>query len=91
MCGNAKGWEPQKFRDNVLCVVAINSAQVVAIYSLAGQLDTFYYSYFCLTSMPAVLVGAAAGRWASERIDAQQFKTVLLVMCIGLAVKLLLE
>ena len=90
MYGNAKGWEPSRFRDNVLCVVAVNSAQVVAIYSLAGDLNTFYYPYFCLTSMPGVLIGVAAGRWASERIDAKQFKTVLLVMCSGLAAKLLL-
>ena len=87
--GTAKNWEPTTFRDNVLAVVAINSASVVAIDLFAGKLDDFYYPYFCLTSLPGVLVGIAAGQWASERIDRQTFKQLILLMCSGLSVKLL--
>lgn len=94
VCGKAKHWEPQQFRNNILCIVAINSAEVVLINSVIKpeivQLS-FDYSYLCLLSLPGVLVGLALGRWALERINPQQFKQLLLMMCSGLAVRLLLS
>ena len=77
-------------------MVALNSLCVVAFDFFAespagthGVLGDFYYSYFCLTSLPAVLVGVAAGQWASERIDQMAFKRIVLLMCLGLGVQLL--
>ena len=88
--GNAKGWDPRQFRDNVLTVVALNSALVVALDYFNGALGSFYYSYFCITSLPGVLVGVVLGQAASERIDPVLFKNVVLVMCLGLGLQLLL-
>lgn len=87
--GDAKGWSPAQFRNNVLAVVCLNSALVVAIDAAQGSLDDFYYSYFCLTSLPGVLLGVVAGQYASERIDPILFKNVVLVMCLGLGIQLL--
>jgi len=88
--GNLREWSPQKFRDNVLAVVALNSLFVVAIDFLQETyLFNFYYSYFCLTSLPVVLLGVAAGQFASKRIDPAGFKRVVLLMCLGLGVQLL--
>ncbi|VEU39867.1 unnamed protein product [Pseudo-nitzschia multistriata] len=87
--GDAKGWSPARFRNNVLAVVCLNSALVVAIDAAQGSLGGFYYSYFCLTSLPGVLLGIVAGQWASERIDPVLFKNLVLVMCLGLGLQLL--
>jgi len=87
--GDAKGWSPAKFRNNVLAVVCLNSAFVVAIDYYQGALGDFYYSYFCLTSLPGVLLGVVAGQYASERIDPVLFKNLVLVMCLGLGIQLL--
>jgi len=90
MFGNAKGWAPRVFRDNVLCVVALNSLLVVLLDLFNGEvLNNFYYAYFSLTSLPGVLVGVAAGQYASERVDPAQFKKIVLVMCLGLGASLL--
>lgn len=89
VAGKAQGWGTQQFRDSVLAVVAINSAQVVAIDVLAGKLHSFYFGYYCLTSLPGVLLGLVVGQWACQMIDPVQFKQVLLVMCSALALKLL--
>lgn len=89
--GDAKGWTPSQFRNNVLTVVALNSAFVVAIDYYQGVLaNSFYYSYFCLTSLPGVLIGLYLGQEASKRIDPVLFKNLVLVMCLGLGVQLLL-
>jgi len=87
--GDAKGWSPAKFRNTVLAVVCLNSAFVVAIDFFEGALGDFYYSYFCLTSLPGVLLGIVAGQYASERIDPVLFKNIVLVMCLGLGIQLL--
>lgn len=87
--GDAKGWSPARFRNNVLAVVCLNSAFVVAIDSFQGTLGDFYYSYFCITSLPGVLLGVVAGQYASERIDPGLFKNLVLVMCLALGVQLL--
>lgn len=87
--GDAKGWSPAKFRNNVLAVVALNSSFVVALDFFDGALGSFYYSYFCLTSLPGVLLGVVAGQYASKRIDPVLFKNLVLVMCLGLGVQLL--
>lgn len=87
--GDAKGWSPARFRNNVLAVVCLNSALVVAIDYFRGDLGDFYYSYFCLTSLPGVLLGVVAGQFASERIDPVLFKNLVLVMCLGLGLQLL--
>jgi len=87
--GDAKGWSPAKFRNIILAVVCLNSALVVAIDYFEGALGDFYYSYFCLTSLPGVLLGVVAGQWASERIDPVLFKNLVLVMCLGLGIQLL--
>jgi len=87
--GDAKGWSPAKFRNNVLAVVCLNSAFVVAIDYFQGSLTDFYYSFFCLTSLPGVLLGVVAGQYASERIDPVLFKNLVLVMCLGLGIQLL--
>jgi uncharacterized membrane protein YfcA len=87
--GDAKGWSPAKFRNNVLAVVCLNSAFVVAIDYFQGSLTDFYYSYFCLTSLPGVLLGVVAGQYASKRIDPVLFKNLVLVMCLGLGIQLL--
>lgn len=87
--GDAKGWSPAKFRNNVLAVVCLNSAFVVAIDYFDGALGDFYYSYFCLTSLPGVLLGVVAGQYASKRIDPVLFKNLVLVMCLGLGIQLL--
>ena len=91
MYGNAKGWEPRQFRNNVLAVVAINSASIILVDAFTGKggLFNFYYSYLCLTSLPAVLVGIALGQAASERIDPVAFKRIVLAMCLGLGLQLL--
>lgn len=87
--GDAKGWSPAKFRNIILAVVCLNSSLVVAIDFFNGSLGDFYYSYFCLTSLPGVLVGVAAGQYASKRIDPVLFKNLVLVMCMGLGIQLL--
>jgi uncharacterized membrane protein YfcA len=88
--GDAKGWSPAQFRNNILTVVALNSAFVVVIDSVqGGVLDNFYYSYFCLTSLPGVLAGVVIGQYASKRIDPILFKNLVLVMCLGLGIQLL--
>jgi len=87
--GDAKGWSPAKFRNTVLAVVCLNSAFVVAIDFFEGALGDFYYSYFCLTSLPGVLLGVVAGQYASKRIDPVLFKNLVLVMCLGLGIQLL--
>ena len=87
--GDAKGWSPAKFRNTVLAVVCLNSAFVVAIDFFDGALGDFYYSYFCLTSLPGVLLGVVAGQYASKRIDPVLFKNLVLIMCLGLGVQLL--
>jgi uncharacterized membrane protein YfcA len=87
--GDAKGWSPSTFRNNVLTVVALNSTMVVLLSFAKGNLSDFYYSYFCLTSLPGVLLGIAAGQYASERIDPVLFKNLVLVMCFGLGIQLL--
>ncbi len=87
--GDAKGWSPAKFRNTVLAVVCLNSAFVVAIDFFEGALGDFYYSYFCLTSLPGVLLGIVAGQYASKRIDPVLFKNIVLVMCLGLGIQLL--
>jgi len=87
--GDAKGWSPAKFRNTVLAVVCLNSAFVVAIDFFEGALGDFYYSYFCLTSLPGVLLGVVAGQYASERIDPVLFKNLVLIMCLGLGIQLL--
>lgn len=88
--GDAKGWTPAQFRNNLLAVVALNSALVVGIDYYQGVLEkSFYYSYFCLTSLPGVLVGLYLGQEASKRIDPVLFKNLVLLMCMGLGVQLL--
>lgn len=87
--GDAKGWSPAQFRNNVLTVVALNSASVVALNAFQGTLGDFYYAYFCITSLPGVLLGIVAGEWASERIDPVLFKNIVLIMCLGLGLQLL--
>lgn len=87
--GDAKGWSPAQFRNNVLAVVCLNSAFVVAVNYFEGNLGSFYYSYFCLTSLPGVLLGLAAGQYASRRIDPVLFKNLILLMCLGLGIQLL--
>jgi len=87
--GDAKGWSPAKFRNIILAVVCLNSSLVVAIDFFNGSLGDFYYSYFCLTSLPGVLLGIAAGQYASKRIDPVLFKNLVLVMCMGLGIQLL--
>ena len=87
--GDAKGWSPAKFRNTVLAVVCLNSALVVALDYFDGTLGDFYYSYFCLTSLPGVLMGVVAGQYASKRIDPVLFKNLVLVMCLGLGIQLL--
>ena len=88
--GDAKGWSPAQFRNNILTVVALNSAFVVVIDSVqGGVLDNFYYSYFCLTSLPGVLAGVVIGQYASKRIDPILFKNLVLIMCLGLGIQLL--
>ena len=52
-------------------------------------LQNFYYPYFCLTSLPFVVVGVAAGQWASERIDPAVFGKLVLFLCFALGVQLL--
>jgi len=87
--GDAAGWSPARFRNNVLAVVCLNSALVVAIDAVQGTLGDFYYCYFCLTSLPGVLLGVVAGQYASSRIDPGLFKNLVLVMCLGLGLQLL--
>lgn len=87
--GDAKGWSPAQFRNNILAVVCLNSAFVVAVDYFQGILGSFYYSYFCLTSLPGVLLGLVAGQYASERIDPVLFKNLVLLMCLGLGIQLL--
>jgi len=87
--GDAKGWSPAQFRNNVLTVVALNSALVVGIDYYQGLLHDFYYSYFCITSLPGVLLGVIIGQYASERIDPVLFKNLVLIMCLGLGLQLL--
>jgi len=87
--GDAKGWSPSQFRNNVLTVVALNSAFVVALDAFQGKLGDFYYAYFCITSLPGVLVGVVLGQIVSKRIDPVLFKNIVLVMCLGLGIQLL--
>jgi len=87
--GNSKKWEPQRFRNTILAVVALNSALIVAIDYFTGTLGDFYYSYFCITSLPGVLVGVAIGERVSEIINPAVFKKVVLGMCIFLGFQLL--
>merc|ERR1719491_204792 len=87
--GDAKGWSPAKFRNNVLAVVCLNSAFVVAIDYFQGNLSDFYYSYFCLTSLPGVLLGVVVGQYATKKIDPVLFKNLVLIMCLGLGIQLL--
>lgn len=87
--GDAKEWSPAKFRNNVLAVVALNSAFVVAIAYFNECLGNFYYSYFCLTSMPGVLLGVVVGQYVSTKIDPVLFKNLVLIMCLGLGIQLL--
>jgi len=87
--GDAKEWSPAKFRNNVLTVVAVNSAFVVAIDYFQGNLSDFYYSYFCLTSLPGVLLGVVVGQYATKKIDPVLFKNLVLIMCLGLGIQLL--
>jgi len=87
--GDAKGWSPAQFRNNILTVVALNSALVVGIDYYQGLLGDFYYSYFCITSLPGVLVGVIIGQYASSRIDPVLFKNLVLIMCLGLGLQLL--
>ena len=87
LCGSAAGIFGGAFDvqgNNVLAVVCLNSAFVVAIDFFKGDLGDFYYSYFCLTSLPGVLLGVVAGQYASKRIDPVLFKNLVLVMCLGL-------
>jgi len=87
--GDAKGWSPAKFRNIVLTVVAVNSASVVALDAFQGKLGDFYYPYFCITSLPGVLIGVVAGQYASARIDPVLFKNIVLTMCLLLGIQLL--
>jgi len=87
--GDAKGWAPAQFRNNVLAVVAIGSLLVLIIDSYQGALSNFYYSYFCITSLPGVLFGIVAGQWVSKKIDPVLFKNLVIVLCMGLGIKLL--
>lgn len=90
--GNSKGWNPRMFRDNILTVVAVNSALIILLKQLQGAeggLADFYYSYFCLTSLPGVLVGVACGQYVADRIDKGVFQFVVLGMCLCLGVNLL--
>eukprot|EP00588_Corethron_pennatum_P031243 CAMPEP_0194316690 /NCGR_PEP_ID=MMETSP0171-20130528/13480_1 /TAXON_ID=218684 /ORGANISM="Corethron pennatum, Strain L29A3" /LENGTH=419 /DNA_ID=CAMNT_0039073031 /DNA_START=326 /DNA_END=1585 /DNA_ORIENTATION=- len=87
--GNAKEWEPRRFRDTILAVVALNSALVVVIDYFNGSLGNFYYSYFCITSIPGLLVGITVGQIVSEKIDPALFKKVVLGMCVFLGFQLL--
>mmetsp|Transcript_11762 Transcript_11762/g.23429 ORF Transcript_11762/g.23429 Transcript_11762/m.23429 type:complete len:440 (+) Transcript_11762:198-1517(+) len=87
--GNAKEWEPRRFRDTILAVVALNSALVVVIDYFNGSLSSFYYSYFCITSIPMVLLGIVAGQEVSKIIDPALFKKVVLGMCVFLGFQLL--
>lgn len=88
---SANRWAPRRARDNILTVVAINSASVVALdyFAQPALLENFYYPYFCLTSLPLVILGVAAGQAASERINPGLFANVVLLMCLGLGVQLL--
>jgi len=62
---------------------------VVGIDYYQGLLGDFYYSYFCITSLPGVLVGLTLGQYASSRIDPVLFKNLVLIMCLGLGLQLL--
>jgi len=87
--GNAKEWEPRRFRDTILAVVALNSGLVVVIDYFNGSLNSFYYSYFCITSIPMVLLGVVAGQEVSKIIDPAVFKKIVLAMCVFLGARLL--
>ena len=86
--GNARGWSPTRFRDNVLSVVACNSLLVVALAQQAGTLRDFYYGYFGLTSLPGVLLGVWLGQRVAQAIDPVAFKQLVLLLCLGLGIKL---
>jgi len=87
--GNAKGWEPRQFRSNILAVVALNSLLIVVLDYFNGRLVDFHYADFCLTALPVVLIGVAAGDKVSNIIDPVQFKKFVLGMCFVLGIRLL--
>ena len=91
--GRSKGWNPRG------CSATIFSLSLPSIRPSSSSSSSckapraapadFYYSYFCLTSLPGVLVGVACGQYVADRIDKGVFQFVVLGMCLCLGVNLL--
>eukprot|EP00172_Hildenbrandia_rubra_P001974 Plantae.Rhodophyta-Hildenbrandia_rubra.ctg2621.p2 GENE.Plantae.Rhodophyta-Hildenbrandia_rubra.ctg2621~~Plantae.Rhodophyta-Hildenbrandia_rubra.ctg2621.p2 ORF type:complete len:402 (-),score=71.83 Plantae.Rhodophyta-Hildenbrandia_rubra.ctg2621:3774-4979(-) len=91
--GDAAGWDAGNgdFRRNLLAVLSTNGTIVLLFDLLTGRLQDYYVADFVGNSIPFVIVGIAAGRFLSTRLDASGFKKLVLGLCALMGAKLLLQ
>ncbi|MCB9453701.1 MAG: sulfite exporter TauE/SafE family protein [Anaerolineaceae bacterium] len=88
--GTSNRWEPNEFRGNLRGISISNSIIVVAAHAVSHNLTPAVWMYF-LYSLPALLIGTAAGILLAPRIPPRVFHKLVLVLLLALGIQLLFQ
>jgi uncharacterized membrane protein YfcA len=87
--GQAKQWQPEEFKRNILAVISLNSSFVVLFDALCGRLNDYYIGPFLLYSLPFVITGTYGGVLLSKKLGPKRFKQAVLATCFLMSLRLL--
>lgn len=87
--GQSQNWNPGEFKGNLQGFFLVNSFVVVVGHALSANFTPSILQTFVL-SLPALVVGIAAGLWLDRFIDPVRFRQIVQVMLVVLGVRLVL-
>ena len=86
--GNCRGWEPEEFKSNLQGFFILTSLVVLLGHFWSSNVTEAVWHYFWV-SIPAVVVGIAAGTSFDKRINPETFRKIVLFLLIVIGVRLI--
>lgn len=87
--GDARRWAPLEFKSNLQGFFVINSVLVVAGHALSGNIQAPVLEIYW-PALPVVAAGILAGVSLDNRINAQSFRRIVLVVLVVMGARLVL-
>jgi uncharacterized membrane protein YfcA len=86
--GTMNGWSPAEFKSNLQGFFVLNSIMVLTTHTIAGNFTGLVWQSY-LWGLPGIMAGLLLGFALDKRIDAAQFRRIVLVLLIFLGLRLI--
>ncbi|MGF1497828.1 MAG: sulfite exporter TauE/SafE family protein [Elainellaceae cyanobacterium] len=86
--GNCQGWTPAEFKSNLTGFFWVTAIAVITGHALGHRLTAAVGTTFLLV-IPAVMLGISLGIALAQRINAQLFRRIILLLLIGAGLQLI--